>query len=362
MAEKIQSIFGPYADKMQVVIDKKADAFASTWFQKYFDWGVTSLSLQFTTAIGRSRIEAAASIVDREASAPLRGRNQLEKLSGEVPAIKEKFKLSETDYRNFMTLQAMNVSDATKKAQLLDLMFGDVKKAGEAPLKRLDIMCLQAISTGYVKINADTNPDGIALGDIPLLMPESNFVKVTEKWSVPATATPITDIQTEVKRREDKGISTEKMLMTRNTFWKFQKCTEVVQSLNGFFHLPSNAKVIGTIEQINEYLASNLLPMIEIVNEVKGIEKDGIITAYRPFNDTSVSFLPAGKLGIIHNAYAIEQLKPVSNVNYATYEKVLISKWQQNDPFAEFTGCELSAFPGVEQIDSISIMDIETKA
>lgn len=362
MAEKIQSIFGPYADKMQMMIDNKLDVFAPTWFQRYFDWGVSSLNLNFTTAIGRSRIEAAASVVDRDAPAPLRGRNELAKLSGEVPAIKEKFKMTEQDYRNFLTLQQMNVSDATKKAQLLDLMFGDIKRAGQAPLKKLDIMCLQAISTGYVKIDATTNPDGIILGDIPLLMPEANFIKVTEKWSVPATATPIADIVAEVTRREDLGIMTEKILMTRNTFWKLQKCNEVVQSLNGFFRLPSNAKVIGTIEQINQYLEANLLPMIEIVNEVTGIEKDGKITAHRPFKDTSVSFIPAGKLGVIHNSYAIEQLKPVANVNYAIFEKVLISKWQQNDPFAEFTGCELSAFPGVEAIDSISIMDVETKA
>ncbi len=359
---KIQSIFGPYAEKMQVMIDKSLEKFEPVWFKKYFDYGVTTTSLNFTTVIGRSRIEAAASVVDRNSPAPLRGRATLEKLTGSVPAIKEAFKLSEEDYRNYLTIQAMNVSEAAKKTQLLDLMFGDVKKSGQSPLKRLDIMCLQAVSRGVVDLGATNNPDGLALGEISLLMKEDNFKKVVEKWSVPATATPITDIKNIVEEAEDKGLIFEKILMTRNSFWKLQKCDETMKMVAGHFRMATNQKRLGTLLEINEMLEANQFPIIEIVNEVIGIEKDGAITPYRPFKDTSVSFIPSGKLGIIHNAYAIEQLEPVKHVDYATYEKVLISKWRQNDPWGEFTGCELNAFPGVEAIDRIFILDVETKA
>ena len=95
MSEKVKSIFGVYAEKMQLVIDASMDKFAPVWFKKYFDWGNSTSSLTYVSAIGRNRIEAAASVVDRNAPAPLRGRAGLEKLSGTVPAIKESFKLSE---------------------------------------------------------------------------------------------------------------------------------------------------------------------------------------------------------------------------------------------------------------------------
>jgi len=270
--------------------------------------------------------------------------------------------MKESDYRNYLTIQNMaNVSDAMKQKQILDLMWGDVKKAGEAPLKRIDMMVLQALSTGKVTINATTNPDGVVYDDIDLLMPAANKLTVTEKWSIVASSKPITDIKLAVKAAKQRGIVFEKMLMTFDGWWKFQASAEVTAQLAGYFRMGDNQKRVGTLDEVNQMLLANKFPYIELVNESIGIEKSGVITAVDPWNSTSVTFVPSGKLGIIHNAYAIEQLKPVQQVQYATNNHVLISKWSQNNPWAEFTGCELNAFPGLETIDSIFIMDIETK-
>ncbi len=360
MAEKLNSIFGKYSGKMQVMIDKAQDKFAPVWFKNYFDWGTPKTTLTFETAIGRSRIEAAASVVDRNSSAPLRGRQGIEKLRGEVPAIKEKFKMTEQDYRDWEMLKAMNVADSAKLTTMLDLMFGDIKKVGNASMKRLDFMVLQGISTGEIDLTTTNNPDGIVTGKIDLLMPSTNKRKVAAVWSNPETATPITDIKDAVEAATDRGISFEKILMTRNSFWNLQKCDETIKMLNGFYRLPTNTKRIGTLKEINEMLESNLFPVIEIVNEVIGIEKDGKISTYKPFKDSSVVFIPSGKLGVVHNAIAIEEMHPVEGVSYAKYEKSLISKWSQNDPFGEFTAVELNAFPGFEAIDSIFILDSAT--
>lgn len=362
MAEKVKSMFGVYADKMQVVIDNAADKFAPVWFKKYFDWGNPTTSLTFTSAIGRTRIEAAASIVDRNSPAPVRSRQGLEKLSGTVPAIKESFQMNEEDYRNYLTVQNMTLSDEAKRNMLLDLLWGDLKKAGEAGLKRVDIMVMQALSLGKVTVNSTNNPDGLILTDIDLLMPALNYKKVVEQWSIPAAAKPITDIKTIVLAATAKGLVFEKMLMSLATFWKFQACAETIASLNAFYRLDSKAQTVGTMEQINQFLTANMFPVIEIVNESIGIEKDGVITPYAPWNADSVSFIPAGKLGLIHNAFAIEQMMPVNGVNYAAYEKVMLKKYSTHNPWGEFTDCELNAFPGVEAIDRIYILDVETKA
>lgn len=360
MADKIQSMFGAYAVKMQTVIDKSLDKFAPIWFPKYFDWGIPTTTLTYVTAIGRSRIEAAASVVDRNAPAPTRSRLNLEKLSGTVPAIKESFRMNEEDYRNYLTVQNMALTDEAKRTILLDMMFNDLKKAGEAPLKRLDIMTLQALSTGKVSVNAATNPDGLVLADIDLLMPAANKKTVAVVWSSDTTATPITDIKTVVIAANALGMQFEKMLMTLATFWKLQKCAETVKMLAGYYRLASNQATIGTIDQINQYLFANGLPIIEIVNENIGIESDGLISSINPWYDTSVTFVPAGKLGVINNAFAIEQMEPVQNVNYATYQNVLLKKYRQANPWGEFTDCELNAFPTLSIIDRIMIMDVAT--
>jgi hypothetical protein len=350
---QIKSIFGAYADKLQVMVDRSLDKFSPTFFQNYFDWGTPSTSLTFVTAIGRARVEAAASIVNRDSSSPLRSRAALDRLNGEIPAIKEKFKMSESDYRAFLTLQSMPIAEATKKQQLLDLLFGDTKRVGDAAMKRVDMMVLEGLSTGQITVTTTNNPDGIvAPAAIDLLMPAGNKKNAAATWATAGSATPVTDIQTVVEDASGRGISFSKILMTRATWLKFAKATEVVNYMTAWASAAKGTYVV-TLAKANEMLAANLWPTIEIVDYKVGVEKDGAITTYEPFNGDYVAFIPNGKLGIIHNAVAIEELNPVKQVNYAKFNNALISKWAQNDPFAEWTGVELNAFPGFDAIDSI---------
>lgn len=354
---KIQSIFGAYAQNMQAVIDAKLDRFAPVFYKKYFDFAPSQVALTFTSVIGASRIEAAASVVNRSSSSPLRSRGQLEKYQGDIPAIKEKFVMREEDYRDFLTLQAMNIDDSSKKSQLLDMLFNDVKKAGTSAHKRLDIMVLEAISTGKISLDIENNPDGLVLtSPMDLLMPTGNKHSVSIKWEQSATATPIKDIEKVVQDAYDKGFSFEKILMSRNVWQQFRKCKEVIDSLVSFKVLQKGAGV-ATLANVNEYLQEEKLPFIEIIDEVVGVEKDGKIKPLRPFSQTNVSFIPFGKLGVIKNALAMEQMQPVKSVDYAVFDKALISKWQENDPWAEFTQVELNAFPSFSAIDNTFILE-----
>lgn len=360
---KIQSIFGAYATRLQVVIDTNLDRFAPTFYNRYFTWAPQQASLDFESVIGASRIEAAASIVNRDSSTPLRSRGDLAKMRGEIPAIKEMFKMKESDYRNFLSLQALNVDDATKRQQLLDFLFGDTLKVGNAAHKRLDIMALEGISTGKISLTVDNNPDGLVLTNaIDLLMPAGNQKQAATSWDNAATATPIDDMETVVKAGKDKGVSFAKILMSDFLFMKLKATKEIKDTLTAFFYGPKpqagyNPVAVTTLDRINEFLTANRMPVIEIVDEVVGVEKDGVINTLRPFNENNVSFIPAGSLGTIKNALPIEQLRPVEHVSYATYNRALISKWSENEPFGEWTKVELNAFPAFDAIDSMFILE-----
>lgn len=354
---KIKSVFGAYADKLQVMVDSSLDKFAPMWFPQYFDWGIPQTSLNFTGVIGRSRIEAAASVIARGSASPLRSRAALEKYSGDIPAIAEKFAMDEQDYRDFMTLQALNVSDNVKKNQLLSLMFGDVKKAGDSAMKRLDIMTLEAVSTGKISLDITNNPDGVVLANpIDLLMPALNKKNAAVTWNTAASATPLVDINTMIDYQTSRGVRIEKMLMTRSTFLKMTKTTEVKDAVGTFIGARSVTKVMPTLDNMNDFLVANQLPVIELVDQAIGIEKDGVISTIRPFKDENVAFIPGGKLGKVHNAIAIEEMRPVESVAYAKFNNALISKWAQNEPFLEYTKVELNAFPGVDTIDAIGLL------
>lgn len=354
---KIKSLFGAYSENLQAMFDASANNLQAPFFQKYFDFGVPKATLEFSTVLGAARIEAMASVISRDASAPLRSRALLEKLQGSVPAIKQKFQMSEEDYRQWLAIQGMaGLSGSAKINQIMDLIWNDAKKAAEAPIKRLDAMVLEGISTGAITIDVNNNPDGVALSaPLSLGMPAENKANAAVSWATSATAKPVTDITAMAEKAAEKGMSIEKMLMTRAKFIEMSKTQEVIDVLQGYFNFAK--KNIPTFQQVNDYLSANLLPQIELVEYVTGVEKDGKIEAYRPFKSQNVAFLPAGKLGVIHNAFAIQQIAPVAQVSYALNNRVLVSKWSQNDPFGEYTMGELNAFPGFEAIKSMYLLD-----
>jgi hypothetical protein len=353
---KIKSVFGSYADKLQAVVDAGKDQFAPVWYPKFFTWGSPQLNLTYTSVLGSSRIEAAASIISRGSASPLRSRAAISKLTGEIPAISEKFAMSEQDYRDFMTLQQLNLDDMTKKSQLINLLFNDAKKAGESAHKRVDYMALEAVSTGQITITVDNNPDGyVSTAALDLGMPTGNKTNAAVNWATSATATPIDDITGVVDAAAAEGKAFEKILMSRAVWLKFAKCTQVINSLISYNQLQKGASV-ATLNKVNEYMEAMQLPPIEVVNEQIGIEKDGTITAAKPFSQTNAVFVPAGPLGKIHHALSVEELNKVAQVAYATYNRALISKWQENDPFQEFTKVELNAFPGFERVEEVYLL------
>lgn len=358
---KLRSLF-PGSSNIQLMIDASATRYAPLWYPQYFDVAPPQTSLTYTSVIGRNRIEAAATVVSRGSKTPLRSRQGLEKLNGEIPPISEMFSLDENQYRDYLSIQsATGVSDEVKRNQMLDLVWGDVKRAGDAPHKRVDALALMAVSTGTIKINVTNNPDGAVQPDIDLLMPASNKKNAAVSWAIKETATPITDIETVVEDARGRGLSFAKILMTKTLWLKFKKAKEVVDSLIAYYYASKpaagfNPIAVSTIEKVNEFLSANMLPIIEIVDTQIGVEKDGKVSPFEFFEANNVAFVPAGKLGVIKNALAMEQLRPTAGIDYANYNGVLISKWSENEPWGEHTKGEWNAFPALEAIDSMYIL------
>lgn len=356
----VPSYFGYLAEQqnLQALIDNSLDALQSeSIWRKWLDLGISQPSLTFETAIGRARIEAAASIVDPDSPAPLRSRNTLELYTGKIPAIKEKFQMQQSDMRTLETLKALPISDNAKKLQLIKKLMDDTSKAAVAGDKRVDIMLLQAVSTLTIDCTITNNPDGVIFGTVSLLAKAYQKQGVSVVWSDSANATPIDDIENYVQFMYNNfGRMPGKIVMSYNKWIQFKKSAQVIARLQSFYNIgKANASFAVTQSNINEYFISNMWPEIEIIQHVSGIEKDGVITPYRAFDDNAVVFMPTGKIGTLMNAYPMETIMPVAGVNYANFGPTLVSKWMNNDPIVEYTGMELNAFPAID-IDSIFIL------
>lgn len=360
----VASIFGDLASRqnLQALIDNSLDALQtqSLWRQ-YLDWGLPQMELTYATAIGRSRIESAASIVDPDAPAPLRGRSALELLEGKIPTMKQAFDLNQKDYRALLALQNLPISDNERKMQLIKKLWDDVSNASTSTDKRIDIMFLQGVSTFKIDISVLNNPDGAAFGLVDLLAADDQTRKVAKVWT-DQTADPFKDINDVVDYAASKGRSFAKIWIDNATWLQMKNLSAVKSAISGYLNPGSNKNFVVTLAMVNEYLVANRLPLIEIINERRAIEVDGKPQVFNPFKKENVVFLPAGKLGIVHNAICIEEIEPVQGITYAKYDRTLLAKWRDNNPWKEYTQVELNAFPALEAIDGIYILQTDQAA
>ncbi len=366
---RVQSLFNKWTTELQFMVDENMDALKEPFFPRYFRMGPPKNNLTYATAIGRSRIEAAASVVEHGSEAPLRSRNYLDLVSGKVASIKVKRKMDEQEYRDWLTLQNAQTTDDLMKQRAIELIWEDVEYVTNSVRSRVDIMAAQALSKGEITIDSTTNPDGVVPGTIDLLVKNkiasntlTNSTSADRRWlsTNTSTATPIADIQHTARQAwKNKGIVFDRVLMTPEKFWIVQSCDEVQNLLKGFVGV-TNGSFNPSLGNLNAYLDANDLPVIELVNVRASIESDGKLTSIDPWADKKyVTFVPAGDLGVIHNSIAIEQVAPVENVDYAVAGNVLVSKWSQTEPFGEFTRGELAAFPGLEAADQMYIANTE---
>ncbi len=358
----VDSIFGDLARpaNIQGLIDGQIPLlFAKSKWRQYLDWGIPQTDLTFDTVIGRKRIEAAASIVDPDAPAPLRARGKLEKLTGKIPTMKEAFTLNQSDYRKLKSMQSLPISDQAIKDALIKNLDDSVTAAGLSTDYRIDIMFFQGVSTFTVDTGIIQNPDGANLGTIDLLAESYQKRGVVKSWDhADNNADIFKDIEDLVLYAASRGRSFKEIWIDQEKWLKVKNNLTVQAKLQSFYRQTQN--VANTLNNVNEYMSENKFPPFVIINERRNIELDGNDTIINPFEKNNVVFIPDGKLGIVHNAVAIEEWEPIEGINYAKYDRALIAKWRENNPWKEFTQVELNAFPALEAIDGIYILQTTT--
>lgn len=357
----VASIFGDLASKqnLDAMLDEaKVALYGKSIWRQYMDWGLPQLQLTFDTVIGRSRIEAAASIVDPDSKAPKRSRSQWELLSGKIPTMKEAFDLNQEDYRALLALQRLPISDEEKKAELIKKLYNDVTVSATSTDRRIDMMFWQAVSTFHIDVNLTNNPDGVVFGNVDLMAAPDQYRTVAKVWSDP-TSDPFADINDVVMYSAAKGRVFSEIWIEQETWFAMQKLAAVKSAISGYQNPGSNKNFVVTLDKVNEYLSANEQPIIRIINVRSSVEKDGKPQVLNPFKKENVVFVPAGKLGTVHNAVAIEEMEPVPGIVYAKYDKTLVKKFRNDDPWCETTAVELNAFPALEAIDGMALLQTD---
>jgi len=130
-------------------------------------------------------------------------------------------------------------------------------------MKKIDLMCLEAVSKAKISIDTTNNPDGAVYDEIDLLLPDDHKDTVGTTWDNDSTAKPIDDIHDVIRTMQAEGIVFDKMLMSMPVFWAYQATDQVKEYLYGVDY-----KGVPTLEQLNRYLTENKMPVTVILKRM----------------------------------------------------------------------------------------------
>lgn len=361
------SIFGELTKEVQVRIDAATELrkrlFDQNIYERYLDWDVPTIGLNFEELIGQYNLSVAAATLDSKGKEPILGTEGLETLKQKVLTHQMSYSMPIEEYRKVLQiLDSRMLTDDQKTQQLINLMWNNVSTVVKSVQSKLDIIFLGALSNkGVFTFNADNNPEGGVRGIIDYKMPFENIATVTLDWTNTNkdNVDPFEDIQGIVDAAQDK-VTFEKILMSPARLSYLLKSKKMKQVIFGTDKSGTPLLMSG----LNEFLRSNDLPVIETVRRITRIQDNGKLSEYKPWNDKNIVFVPAGKLGVIKNAYADNELRQEPGVTYSNYGRIRISQWGKgetdNSNGVEFTKAQSLSLPVITEINGIYSLTVES--
>lgn len=360
------SIFGELTKEVQIRIDAATELrkrlFDQNIYERYLDWDVPTIGLNFEELIGQYNLSVAAATLDSKGKEPILGTEGLETLKQKVLTHQMSYSMPIEEYRKVLQiLDSRMLTDDQKTQQLINLMWNNVSTVVKSVQSKLDIIFLGALSNkGVFTFNANNNPEGGVRGIIDYKMPPENIASVTLDWTDTNkdNVDPFEDIQGVVDAAQEK-VTFDKILMSPARLSYLLKSRKMKQVIFGTDKSGTPLLMSG----LNEFLRSNDLPVIETVRRITRIQDNGKLSEYKPWNDKNIVFVPAGKLGVIKNAYADNELRQEPGVTYSNYGRIRISQWGKgetdNSNGVEFTKAQSLSLPVLTEINGIYSLTVE---
>lgn len=311
--------------------------------------GVPALQYQIVSG---SEQKPLASVVAFGTSYPLKSRQALKKITGDIPAIRVMKKMSETDLNSYMQFNQMKSPD---EQAVIQLVFGDIVYCWKAVMNRLTFLGFQSISRGVISLDASNNAGVLTTADIDFQI--SNKSGASVAWNATADTTkPITDIEAVCALARVAGVIIKKILMSPTSFAYLRKSTEAVNFVFGASG--SAVTKYPNLAAINENLKADGLPIIDLIENIFQFENlDHDITNLVSWNEGTIAFLPQDEIGAILHCKTAEEQFPPKQVLQQKKDIVLISKWSENAPIIEYTSGAANAFPAIKLSESIFLMN-----
>ncbi len=360
------SLLGELTRNVQARIDaaslKNKQLFAQNIYEKYLDWDTPTISLNFEELIGKYNITIAAPTIGDDSKESLLDTYGLETFSAKVLKHAITRPMTVNEYRKVLALlDSKSMSDAAIKQELVNIMWGMVTEPVNSVKSKIDMIFLSALSNeGVFTFDNNNNPEGGVKGSINYNMPAANIASATTQWTEAnlQTVDCFEDIQELLETAEDKT-SIETLLIAPSKLSYMMRTPKMKQVI---FGTDKSASPL-TLAALNAFMESNGLPKFEKIRRKISIKNGSRITTITPWNAKNIVAIPAGKLGIIKNAYADSELKQEPGVAYSNYGRIRVSQWgvgeTQGSNGVEFCKAESRSLPVITEIEGIYTLKTE---
>lgn len=354
------SIFGELTKNVQIRFDAASELnkqlFDNIIFERFLDWDVPTVGLDFEELIGQYNITVAAPTIGTDAKEAILGTEGMETLKETILNHAITLPMTVKDYRKVLQiLDSKSLPDKVKTQQLIKLMWGNAETVVKSVLGKLDLIFCGALSNeGKFTLDETTNPEGGARGLIDFNQPADNIASATSQW-VDAnieTVDCFEDIQGIIDAAQDKVVFS-KILCAPALISYMCRSKKMKQMIHG---TDKSSKIVQ-LKDINAYMEENSFPIFEPIRRQVRIQNGTQRTPYNPWNQKNMVFIPEGKLGLVKNAWANNELKPEAGVAYSNYGRIRVSQWgvgeTQGSNGVEFTKAEVLALPVITEMNGI---------
>lgn len=354
------SLYGELTRNVQVRFDKASELhkrlFDNVIFEKYLDWDVPTIGLDFEELIGKYNITVAAPTIGDESKEAILGSEGLETVKERILNHALTLPMTIQNYRKILQiLDSKSLPDSAKNEQLIKLMWGDVTTVVNAVLAKLDILFLRPLSNeGKVEIDDNINPEGGVRGTIDFNQPAENIASSETEWTDGniETVDCFEDIQAIIDAAQDK-VTFSKVLCSPSRISYMCRSKKMKQMIWG---TDKSSKMVQ-LKDINVYMEENSYPIFEPIRRQVRIQKGTQRIPYTPWNEKNMVFIPDGKLGLVKNAWSNNELKPEQGVAYSNYGRIRVSQWgvgeSQGSNGVEFTKAESLSLPVITEMNGI---------
>lgn len=316
---------------------------------------------EFTSNLSWESLEAdgnltiAADVIAHDASAKLKGRPDAATQTGNIEKISLLNTVGEKALHN---LYALSNNPRGLEQQIYNIIFGDIGRSYRGVHMRIEQMAMQGLSTGIIETTSSNN---IGINTkATFAIPNGNKTGASVTWATAATAVPITDLKERVNYAKGKGYRITKILMEEAQFDQLRATTQVKEQYSGLLGL-SVGTLSPSLEQVNVVLGANQLPPIMIVDSSVTLEdKTGALTTSSPWSSGKVAFLASESAGKTQWTLTAEQKMPgfADPSSLASNRDIVrITRWSKLNPFRVFTKGETIAFPVLNNVKGIFLLN-----